>query len=208
MFRPGHRRLALLGSLLMLPGCSGLGVFLDDTHSATSHVNRPLGNSENMQRAEGSKAAIEPLASEHGNVWPGEVKPPPTLEDLQNLPARTLSREDGVTPPTLSNVPNLLIPPIPHHLQPRPGEDGAALNGPIGAPPPAPAPDQRLPPAASPEGRIIPTPRGNAVQSRTPSGIPQSNVPATPGVITVPNGNGTSTLIAPDGTITTVPTPK
>ena len=166
----------LLTPLLYLTSCSGFGVFLDDTHSATAHVNRPIGNSETMRRAEGKPVDTEPLRTEAGNVWPGPVQPQPTLEDLARQPAQPLPNLEGSTPPSIANVPTFAIPVIPHHLQPRPGDLGAGvLNGPLpsdgsGAP--------RLPPSSKASG------------------------------ITVPNGDGTSTVIAPDGSITTVPTPK
>ena len=188
--------LALLASLLALSGCAGLGVFLDDTHSPKSGQNRPIGNSETIRRVEGQPVATEPLIATAGNVWPGPVQPEPTLQDLAKVAPPVL---EGATAPPLANVPNLQIPAIPHHLQPRPGDDGTVLNGPISG--------GATGGVASPQGVVAPTSRGPAVSTRAPSGIPQSNVPGNPGGIVVPNGNGTSTVIAPDGTVSTIPTP-
>ena len=166
----------LLAPLFYLTACSGFGVFLDDTHSATSHVNRPIGNSETMRRAEGKPVDTEPLRTEAGNVWPGPVQPQPTLQDLARQPAQPLPNLEGSTPPSIANVPTLAIPAIPHHLQPRPGDVGTGvLNGPL--------------------------PLGT-------TGAPQLPPPSKASGITVPNGDGTSTVIAPDGSISTIPTPK
>ena len=196
--------LALLGPLMLLTGCSGLGVFLDDTHDPTLHVNRPIGNSESIRRVEDKQVAIAPLNTEAGNVWPGPIEPEPTLEDLQKMPPKPLPDLYGATPPSIANVPTLVIPTIPHHLQPRPGEDAGALTGPL---PPA-GNVGPTPPVASPQGVITPTPQGNAVSTRNPSGIGQVNPSDKSLGIVVPNGDGTSTVIAPNGAISTIPTPK
>jgi hypothetical protein len=201
--------LALLGPLL-LTSCSGLGVFLDDTHDPTLHPNRPIGNSETIRRVEDKQVAIEALKAEPGNVWPGPVPPEPTLEDLQKMPPKPLPDLTGSTPPTLSNRPALVIPAIPHHLQPRPGDDEGVLTGPLpgAGPPPAAGAGGPLPQGASPQGVITPTPKGNAVSTRNPSGIGQVNPSDKQNGIVVPNGDGTSTVIAPNGAISTIPTPK
>jgi hypothetical protein len=193
----------LLGALTMLAGCNGSVDFFTDTHSPTLHVNRPFGNSENARIVAGQSVGIDPLKTESGNVWPGPIEPVPTLEDLQKMPPKPLPDMTGITPPPLAVTPGIVIPELPHHLQPRPGEDGAALNGPL-------LPAGPVPGVASPQGPIVSTPQGNAVNTHNPNGLGQAN-PANPGDkslgITVPNGNGTSTVIAPDGTITTIPTP-
>jgi hypothetical protein len=191
----------LAGALTLLAGCNGSIDYFTDTHSPRLHVNRPIGNSENVRIVDGQAVAVEPLKTEGGNVWPGPIEPVPTLGDLQKMPPRPLPDLNGITPPPLANTPSIVVPELPHHLQPRPDEGAGVLNGPL---------TPSGPPVASPQGAIIHTPEGNAVNTNNPSGIPQTN-PANPGDkslgITVPNGNGTSTVIAPDGTITTIPTP-
>jgi hypothetical protein len=181
------RALALVCPLLLLSGCNGLGVFLDDTHSPTDRVNAPLDNSETSRRVQGKEVEIEAMGTQKGNVWPGPLTPQPTLEDLEREPPKPLPDLEGSTPPAISNVPNLVIPTIPHHLQPRSDNGAGLLNGPI---------EPGLPPVNG--SAVINTPN--------PSTAPQTDTTSTLG-ITVPNGNGTSTVIAPDGTISTIKTP-
>ncbi len=103
------RRLATLGFLLALSACSssetlssatpdvtlgnpfedyvgspfsGLGGFLADTHTPIRNPNRPETVSLNMQRMTGKKVTADPLMPDDGNVWPGPIKPSPTLSDL------------------------------------------------------------------------------------------------------------------------------
>ncbi len=55
-------------------------------------------------------------------------------------------------------------------------------------------------------------PTGGATASAPPAGGRAPRIPASPGIndgsVLIPNGNGTSTMISPDGTVKTVPTPK
>ena len=80
-------------------------------------------------------------------------------------------------------------------------------------------------PAATPPASTLPTYRGQTgVGAEAHASMPPAralprfrqsgsteSVPATPGTnadIVVPNGNGTSTIVHPDGTVQTVPTPR
>jgi hypothetical protein len=183
--RPIPRPLAIAFGLLcplVLTGCSGFWVFLDDTHYPAPHMNAPVGNSENLRLVQGKSVPVAPLRTETGNVWPGPVPPTPTLEDLARQPMQAVPPlEQGTPTPATSTVPTLVVPPVPNHLQPRPDQN--FLN-------------QPLPQAGSPE---LPPQSGQGGQ-----GGPDND--RNLGVV-VPNGNGTSTVIAPDGTITTIPTP-
>ena len=164
---------------LLLTGCAGFWGFLNDTNNPAPHMNQPLGNSENMREIQGKPVAIEPLVPEPGNVWPGKPPPTPTLEDLARQPMTAVPPlERGTPTPARSTLPTLAVPPVPPHLQPRP--DVNFLGGPLS-------------PTTGPVPSIQPVPA-------PPSGNEK-------GFVTVPNGNGTSTVIAPDGTITTIPTP-
>ncbi len=89
------RRIALLGLILSssfaLQGCGvvgnptdGLGGFIADTHTPFRHPNRPEGDAQNMQRAEGQSVTVDPLLTEPGNVWPGPIPPTTTLSDLES----------------------------------------------------------------------------------------------------------------------------
>jgi len=99
------RRIATLGLLLALTGCgaqsyaptvsmdnpaadyvgspfSGAGGFIADTHTPFRHPNTPTAESENMKRAVGQDVTADPLSPDQGNVWPGAVKPSPTLSEV------------------------------------------------------------------------------------------------------------------------------
>jgi hypothetical protein len=62
--------------------------------------------------------------------------------------------------------------------------------------------------AREPGGRIVNTPIGTGVTTGGGAGYQTMTLPGGGTAIVVPNGNGTSTVIKPDGTIQTIPTPK
>ena len=173
------RRLALLGLVLLLPGCTGLGDFLGDTFTYDTNPNAPVGDSENMRRARGVDSAVEPLLTEPGDIWPGPVAAMPTLQDLE---------KNGFQP-----TPNGQ-PYAPDHREPTPSM-------------PAPPSVTNEPPAPSRPGRVVNTPSGPGVTSGGTSGYQTLTTPQGQAVI-VPNGNGTSTVIHSDGRVETIPTPK
>lgn len=182
------RRTALLGLTLLLPGlagCNGFLHFVGDTSGVTLNRNGPIGGSENMRRARGQSVDIPPLRTEPGDVWPGPTPPEPTLSDLQ--------REQNAANP----------PPGPAPSIPRSdaGAPGAAL--------PAPALPARPTPGLLPRSSYT-TPGGPVQGTPSPSGRYDSLTAPNGGSggIAIPNGNGTSTVIAPDGSVTTVPTPR
>jgi len=167
----------LVGLALLLSGCSGAGDFIGDTFSPYSNPNRPLGDSETLQRVNGG-APVQPppLLPEAGNVWPGPVKIQPSLQDVM--------QQGGAVGPGGLPPPN--VPPAPA-LKPLPPGVAPETNFP-------PLPKVTIPPAP---------PLGTAPLSRvpqTPAGTELSTKP-----IVIDNGNGTSTIIKPDGTIETVP---
>jgi hypothetical protein len=205
------RHYALLGLLVLLPGCSGTYDFFSDTHTFTWNSNRPLGDSENMRRVRGLAPQLPPLAADPGNVWPGPVPPEPTLSDLERdtAPLGTQPAPDGNTP-----VPQT-SPALPDHHQPRPAPRGSSTppgNTQPGLTVPqagtvSPAPPSSVP-GPGPVGRVYQTPQGPAVSTQTQGRIDTLSGPGRNGAIVVPNGNGTSTIINTDGSISTVPTPK
>jgi hypothetical protein len=201
------RRIALLTSLVLLPGCTGFGTFLDHTFSSPyDNPNIPMADSENIRRAVGGISTVEPLQPEAGNVWPAPQGPEPTLADLQNGGGEN---QRGFAPTTVPGA----EPGLPAGRQPRPvgsstppgsNQPGAATPSSI-----APIPPPRSSaPGPGPQGQIIQTPRGPAVDAGGTSGYRQLTTPQGPGAIMVPNGNGTSTIINPNGSIQTVPTPR
>ncbi len=194
------RRTALFAIVLLLPGCTGFGTFLDHTFSAPGYnPNIPMTDSENVRRALGRSPTFDPLGTEPGNVWPDLQEPTPTLADIQQEAA-----SNGRSP----------TPRAEPDRQPRrrgsstpPGSVQPSFAAPIPNIPQRPAP-RSFAPGPGPLGRVVPTPGGPAVDSGGTSGYRQLTTPRGPGAIMVPNGNGTSTIINPDGTVETVPTPR
>lgn len=185
------RRLALLGLLVLVSGCSDSSFtnFLGDTHGLNDGPNAPIGNSETIRRVRAEPVNVAPLAPETGNVWPGPPAPMPTLADIEK-----------------NNAP-LPLPQVPGEKQQPP-----ARSAPYRVPglPTGPAPGPVPPPMSSapPPGSTVNTPRG---PSSVTGGTGQYQTLGSPngnGGVLIPNGNGTSTLIRPDGSVTTVPTPK
>lgn len=184
------RRIALLGISCLLAGCQfagnpldGAGGFLYDTQLWHSNPNLPAGADETMQRVQGKDVAVEPLTPEEGDIWPGAMLAVP---DMQNLD------QSGGQPLPAPNVPSapppLLFPETP--MGPQGGPQGSA------APPAAPAP---IPASAQkPQQPQKPQSGGGAAGGGSDDGQP----------VIVPNGDGTSTVIRPDGSIQTIPTPK
>jgi hypothetical protein len=213
------RQYALIGLILLLPGCSGVYTFLSDTHSFTWNPNRPIGDSENIRRVRGLAPNLPPVTPEPGNVWPGPVPPEPTLSDLEK-DTTPLGTQPGMPPaPDGSTNPSQTTPAAPDHRQPRPitrgsstppgnTQPGLTLAPPGTGAPPVPAAPPSSASGPGPVGRVYQTPQGPAVGTQTQGHTDTLSGPGRNGAIVVPNGNGTSTIINPDGSITTVPTPK
>lgn len=186
------RRIVCFGLLLMLAGCGGgYTTWYNLPFTTGSNPHLPPGDSENMRRAMGQTANVEPLTTEPGDVWPGPIKPPPTLQDLESQTGQPGQSPATLMPPTGSGTP-------PGYTQP-----GLA---PLPSMPPAvsamPAPSTSTP-------SIYQTGRGPAVSTGGTSNYQTLTTPGQAGQsIVVPNGNGTSTVIHPNGTVETVPTPK
>jgi hypothetical protein len=108
------RRFALLGPLLgivlILPGCVGMGDFLTDTVSYGTNPNRPLGDSTNMRRVQGLESPVEAMVPESGNVWPKGVEPLPTLQDLESEGRRTEPPRPARPPGTRTPVGSATLP--------------------------------------------------------------------------------------------------
>ncbi len=171
----------------LLTGCTGTGVFFDHTFSwFGQNPNAPAGNSEMFLRLRGEPVTITPLLPETGNVWPGPQKPDPTLQELE------AQQQKGSAPAVVGGGTD--------HQQPRPA-------GPVGAAPAVVSPDTAPGVVVAPPRR---TRNGTAIDTTGGQTVPgyrhlQPAPPAGKGIL-VPNGNGTSTLIGPDGSISTVPT--
>ncbi|GAB6854542.1 hypothetical protein JCM15831A_15660 [Asaia astilbis] len=81
------RKAALLAIPLVLSGCSGLGKSLQDTATLPgANPNMPEGVSENLEKVKGHTYMAMPLLPESGNIWPGAPQPLPTLRDVEASP--------------------------------------------------------------------------------------------------------------------------
>ncbi len=151
------RRIAFLSLTTMLAGC-GYNTWWNAPFSTGSNPNLPLTDSVNMSRVQGRDVAVKPLTTEAGDIWPGPLPPPRSLQDLERQGGNS-GRAAPVRGSPLDRAGNPLLAPLPA---------GSVTNPASGPPTPSDA-----------DRRII-----------------------------VPNGNGTSTVIHPDGRIETIPTPK
>jgi hypothetical protein len=216
------RRFALLGFASLVSACSfagspfdGFGGFIGDTHSVYRDPNRPVGNSETMLRVTGREVTVPPLEPEAGNIWPGPQPPEPTLEDIERQQNTTAPTPGGPGPaPSLSGPAQ--VPPgpvlrgqprvVPQGSSAPPSQVPAVVSAPApaAAPPKAPAP--RYP--NGPPSPTINTPQGPSATTSGGNGITTYTVPGGGTGIVVPNGNGTNTLVGPDGSVQTVPAPR
>lgn len=195
------RRAALCSLVLLLTGCTGFDDFLGNTFTYGVNPNMPVGDSENMLRARGVDAAVEPLTPEPGNIWPSTAAPMPTLQDYQR---------GGVQPPPGGQPYAPHREPVPEGLPaPAPGSSTPPGNVQPGPTPPAqvrPPAISTAPPPRSPTGQTVQTQRGPGTVTSGTSGFQTLTTPRGTAVV-VPNGNGTSTVIHSDGMIETIPTP-
>jgi hypothetical protein len=204
------RRIALLGLALILSGC-GYKTWWNPPLTGGTNPNQPVGDSENMLRVRGAEPAVARLTTEPGDIWPGPLPPPPTLQDLvgngsvtpqPELPVPGSPLQRGTIAPSPSPNPSTGSSTPPGDVQP-------GLATPRPAPPLSSyAAPPAAPPGRAPAGQIIQTPHGPAVTTGGGTGYQTTTTPGGGQSIIVPNGNGTSTVIRSDGRIETIPTPK
>jgi hypothetical protein len=181
-----------IASAGLLSGCTGMGVFLDHTTQwFGANPNQPAGSSETFLRIRGENVDVPPLVPENGNVWPVDAGPDLTMQDIEKQQNDQIRRGGGQPITGTTNGPNPQV--------------NRANNADQGLPPP-----QTPPPPPRRRG-VTPTPGGPSmdVGGGTGRGYQQLQTPHAPSGgsgILVPNGNGTSTLIGPDGSVQTVPT--
>ncbi|HEY1934040.1 MAG TPA: hypothetical protein VGG99_18675 [Acetobacteraceae bacterium] len=207
------RRFAWFGVLLpLLSGC-GYSTWWNPPFTTGFNPHKPAGDSENLQRVEGAKVAPPELSLEPGNIWPGPIKAEPTLQELEQSGSLTPMPEQPApgSPLQLGTDTGGQAPsPPPQSAR------GSSTPPPSNQPGLAPLPRHRptapavaaAPPSNGPAGRVVNTPSGTGVISGGTSGYQTMALPGGGSAIVVPNGNGTSTIIKPDGTMETIPTPK
>jgi hypothetical protein len=179
------RRIALATTLL-LSGCGGSGfyAYLGNTFTIPgANPNIPHGNAENYIKVRANPRVVElpppVLLNEAGDIWPGPPVPPPTLRDLQKQQNQQFSGQGNYAPlQPLPELPGYDVPNQPTHVNP--------------------------PPSSLPGSMRLPA--GNGLMNGPASGAADGGTTSN-GSIIVPNGNGTSTVIGPNGTVSTIPTP-
>jgi hypothetical protein len=212
------RRIALSG-LLLLSGCTGFGNFIGDTHSFSSNPHPPVGDSANMQRATGGAGMQQALIPETGQVWPTAIPAMPTLADIQKQMNLNGNAEPQLGPvpggssqiPGLGTLPGLQNTPGLEQVPGRGTAPGASLTLPplTGMTPPVKAPYTEPPDLVMPKvGTSVPTSQGPVtITGGTANYQTLAPINGQGGAILIPNGNGTSTLVMPNGTISTVNSP-
>lgn len=202
------RRLALLGFALTLSGC-GYQTWWNPPFTSGYNPNKPLATSENLQRVEGGVTNVTPITTEPGDIWPGPLAPPPTLQDLEHTGGLTPAPEQAVPGSPLSRG---TAPPVP---SPNPSTGSSTNPGNqqpgLSLPNPPPATSYATPPTPAQQdqtGRVIQTPSGPNVITGGTNNYQTTTTPGGGQSIVVPNGNGTSTVIHSDGRVETIPSPK
>jgi hypothetical protein len=103
------RKTLVLGTALLLAGCTSERQFGFDFFKPWGNPNAPAATSENAQRALGNSPPVTVIQPQAGDVWPGPVQPMPTLSQVQqnsNLPLG-----QGYTPSLPSPYPPGQAPP-------------------------------------------------------------------------------------------------
>ena len=189
------RLTALLGTtmfpmVLFLGGCSGLGKFLGDTITLPGmNPTMPFGVSENSDRARGQRPAESPILPEPGNVWPGPPQPLPTLNEASHEQGNALSGGIGQGGGGQNGGASM--------------HDGGSMS--LGE-------SQSVSHGADPGADSFSggAPGASALGDHVPDASSRYRVKPTAGkggAIVIPNGDGTSTVIDPDGTVKTVKDP-
>lgn len=188
---------ALMATVLLLSGCSGFDRFLDDTIQLPgSNPEAPKGDSENMMRVKGDNVASTPILPQGENIWPSRPPALPTLSDVandeQSFSLSDYSQafgadEDVVKHEQGSN--HSLPSDFPEDGNLSEGENnlikhGAAIN-----------------PSNGGVGGALP----DHIDDHAPKYIEKDTNSAP---ITIPNGDGTNTVISPTGKVSIVPAAK
>lgn len=189
------RRLALLGTLLLLGGCSGLGHFFYDTERLPGqNPNATTGVSENLQRSRGVEPAVEPISPQAGNVWPGPPQPLPTLSDVSHFGGQGNGALLGGSGGALPRGGSMSMGEQDSIHRGAPLED-SGFSGGAGAGAGAGAGGSS---AGGGLSTTVPDPSAKYQNKGKSAGSDTS------GNIVIPNGDGTSTVISPDGSVKTV----
>lgn len=160
-------------------GCADFLQYAKQSLTPWEPANAPIGDSETFQRVRGQTVSAMPVLPQTGDIWPGAPEPVPSLQDVSN-PDSAFNR---MFPHSLDHLNADLKMQLGDGEAVSVGEESARQNGirrssvpyqehPIGAPLPSSVPDA------------------------APSFLEKAD-----STVAIPNGDGTTTLIAPDGSI-------
>ena len=155
--------------------CTGLDRHLHNTINPFGNPNTPDARSETTQRIQGAKASTMPLLPEEGDVWPGQPEPVPSLQDVSRSDAHFVAKWEKARPQLDADLRQQLNDGQGISV----GEDVGKRYG---------------------SGRDV-MPIGQPIPSHVKDNAPPYMEPTNKGVVTIPNGDGTDTLIAPDGSV-------
>lgn len=182
------RKTALLALTILLSGCSGLGKIVSDTVSLPGeNPNAPKGDSETFRKVRGENSQILPLLAEPGNIWPGAPPPMPSLRDVMKGTLEESAQGSSDYYQALSgHGATGAGEPLPEGSALSVGETARIHHG-VEVPRAAPAPSSST----------------DAPLSAAPVSGRASRAGGDRADIVIPNGDGTSTVIGSDGSVST-----
>ncbi|WP_282802776.1 hypothetical protein [Bombella apis] len=158
--------------------CTGLDRHLGSTINPFGNPNMPDARSETAQRVRGVKLSTMPVLPEEGDVWPGQPEPVPSLQDVSRSDRNFVEKWQKARPQLDADL----------RQQLNDGQ-GMSVGEDVG---------QRY---GSGKGVM---PIGKPIPSHVKDNARPYMEPAGRGVVSIPNGDGTDTLIAPDGSVKVV----
>jgi len=168
-------------AVLALSGCSGFGKFWHDTLTLPgANPNAPTGDTENMVRATGGNVQALPILPVGGNIWPGPPQALPSLSDVEG--DHGLAAKIG-NPATFYGGAELGGAQLEEGGSMSAGEQDGVHHGVRDF---------------SDSGSSTALPNHEEDNAAKYGAKPRA------GTITIPNGDGTDTLIAPDGGVRVV----
>lgn len=174
------KKVAVLMLCLAASGCAGLKKHSEDTFWPFGDPNAPKSESENFRRVRGEYVAEQPLVAQQGDVWPGQPDAVPTVKDMNN-PNSRFSRSFQRSIKGLNS--DLDQQQLANGETLALGENVATEKG-----------VQRRSSASEPGS--LPS----HVPDRAKNYLEGPNRKS----VAIPNGDGTTTLVGPDGTVRVV----
>ncbi|MBL6456740.1 hypothetical protein JMJ55_15495 [Belnapia sp. T6] len=177
----------------------------------------PPQESETVARLRGEQPRLATLQVEPGNVWPAQEGPRATLANpdaaMRNIPTYRPGELDRMSGPAGRSTWQPTDPPAPPTAP-------AGINSSSSMPPPALQPNDpprfpvypspagaNAPPSPRNEGRVVQTPRGPVTSTGGTDRV-QGYIAPNGSTGTLHNDGNTTTLIGPNGQVTTVPSPR